>query len=321
MSKLIALLFASALWGPMLGGAAAAQAPGGVCSERPANLSAPGPNGPDRQGRRVVCADIAALDLALVHNRFDSCDPFGMIFALRRDLAADDAVSRRVTAADCAADDGKPKPHDATHARGDMRLRDCTRPRPLMRRAVDGDLPVVRLTNFLGDAPPVHPATFCRSGEPRPGSRAMHARAAAPFGAVDAAVAQPQAPGGETPDIATATGAVPSVGHLVFADAPGAPVAVRLPAIAERVALDPLAPRAIFRSPSDARRRRMSRPRAAVPVATAPRSFRPTFTSGQHHEDAPKSRPRVRAAGRGRAVDAGEIRRGVVRPHAECDAS
>ena len=81
---------------------------------------------------------------------------------------------------------------------------------------------------------------------------AMRSRAAAPFGPVEAAVAQPEVPGGGASTIAAATGRDPAVGHLLFADAPGAPVAVRLPAAAERVALDPLAPRAIFWSPSGA---------------------------------------------------------------------
>ena len=35
---------------------------------------------------RVVCADIAAIDQSLVYNRFGSFNPFGMIFALDRDL-------------------------------------------------------------------------------------------------------------------------------------------------------------------------------------------------------------------------------------------
>lgn len=106
---------------------------------------------------RVVCADIGALDQTLVYNRFGSFNPFGMIFALDRDLAvlrrddgSDEAQAGLVTASDCAAMTGAEYGHaGADLSPGNVRLRDCKRPRPLVLRANVDDTLVIRVTNWL----------------------------------------------------------------------------------------------------------------------------------------------------------------------------
>ena len=106
-----------------------------------------------RDGQRLVCADIAALDQTLVYNRFGSFNPFGMIFALTRDL--DEIGSTRTLSADTW--DPKCENHTGAESRrpgvrlaaGQVRLRDCKRPRPLVLRANVGDVLLVRVTNLL----------------------------------------------------------------------------------------------------------------------------------------------------------------------------
>lgn len=110
--------------------------------------------------RRVICADVAAFDNVLVYNRFGSYNPFGMIFALRRDLIDIATPPSRRDAAECAADAGVEKAIGPFSA-GAVRLRDCKRPRPLVLRANVGDLLAVRVTNLLRDAAPDHSRDFC----------------------------------------------------------------------------------------------------------------------------------------------------------------
>ncbi|MCB1400936.1 MAG: hypothetical protein KDJ82_14405, partial [Rhodobacteraceae bacterium] len=52
---------------------------------------------------RTVCADVVALDQALVYNRFGSFNPFGMIFALRRDVVPMTVAPTAINADDCDA--------------------------------------------------------------------------------------------------------------------------------------------------------------------------------------------------------------------------
>lgn len=98
--------------------------------------------------QRIVHADIVALDHLLVYNRFGSFNPFGMIFALRRDVTSMSQISERPSADLCAAltgaeaGEGKLEP-------GEARLRDCKRPRPLVLRANAGDILEITLTNLL----------------------------------------------------------------------------------------------------------------------------------------------------------------------------
>lgn len=117
------LLLTALIAFPLTGDAAPVQdAAGSFCADLPGRID----------GRRVVCADIAALDAMLTYNRFGSYNPFGMIFALRRDLVPADLAPQAITAAQCAADDGTDKTLGPLTP-GNVRLRDCKRPRPLGR--------------------------------------------------------------------------------------------------------------------------------------------------------------------------------------------
>ncbi|MBU3031101.1 hypothetical protein [Paracoccus marinaquae] len=116
----------------------------------------------DQRARRVVCAEVAALDQMLVYNRFGSHNPFGEIFALMRDL-----VPASSPQGDCREDLGMHRrPEDL--AAGEVRLNDCKRPRPLTLRANVGDVLHVRLYNYLradeADGRPGYSETFCRDG-------------------------------------------------------------------------------------------------------------------------------------------------------------
>lgn len=100
--------------------------------------------------QRTVCADVVALDQTLVYNRFGSFNPFGMIFALRRDVVP---AGMDEAGVDCDAADGTADSGAALEA-GEVRLRKCKRPRPMVLRANVGDLLHVKLTNLLRkDAP------------------------------------------------------------------------------------------------------------------------------------------------------------------------
>ncbi|MCU0905841.1 MAG: hypothetical protein MUF73_00020 [Rhodobacteraceae bacterium] len=122
--------------------------------------------------RRVVHADVAALDQMLVYNRFGSFNPFGMIFALRRDLSPADLPPAFGTVAEqvevCAGRTGaEPGAMWDDVTPGNARLKDCKRPRPMVLRVNAGDVLHVRLTNLLwGDtAPATAPGlseSFCR---------------------------------------------------------------------------------------------------------------------------------------------------------------
>jgi len=113
------------------------------------------------EGGRVVCADIAAIDQTLVYNRFGSFNPFGMIFALYRDLAplapvgasagvVDLTGGRPLTAGDCNGLLGtETRDGDGALSAGNVRLRDCKRPRPMVLRTNVGDTLVVRVSNLL----------------------------------------------------------------------------------------------------------------------------------------------------------------------------
>ena len=135
-------------------------------------------------GKRVVCADVAAFDQMLVYNRFGSFNPFGMMFALKRDLSQADLIPQD--------DDGKIVEPDADFcdtrdgtelgkgnlAVGNVRLKDCKRPRPMVLRAAAGDILKVRLTNFLAPQPGFT-ETFCQSPKSATGlatSKSSHDR-------------------------------------------------------------------------------------------------------------------------------------------------
>lgn len=115
----------------------------------------------DRQVyHRTVCADVVALDQMLVYNRFGSFNPFGMIFALRRDVVESDAAAKAITADDCDAHPANPAAARDLQP-GSVRLRDCKRPRPMVLRTNAGDVLHVRVQNLLRPAAPDISQTFC----------------------------------------------------------------------------------------------------------------------------------------------------------------
>ena len=118
------------------------------------------------EGGRVVCADLAALEQTLVYNRFGSFNPYGMIFGLRRDLAASDlraeptleqgsvyAQQEPVDAQYCADKLGI-ETYDDDLLPGKVRLKDCKRPRPIVLRVNVGDTLLLRVTNMLSKPGP-----------------------------------------------------------------------------------------------------------------------------------------------------------------------
>ena len=110
--------------------------------------------------RRTLCADVVALDQTLVYNRFGSFNPFGMMFALRRDVVPAGQKVTRFTADACDDDDGTAA-NSAKLVAGKVRLRDCKRPRPLVLRANVADVLHLRLTNLLRPVAPVLSQNFC----------------------------------------------------------------------------------------------------------------------------------------------------------------
>ena len=107
---------------------------------------------------RVVHADVVALDQLLVYNRFGSFNPYGMIFALRRDVQPLSLTGPKPGADECAADPGT-SPGFSRLDFGGVRLRDCKRPRPLVLRANAGDVLEVAVTNLLRRPDPDPPHT------------------------------------------------------------------------------------------------------------------------------------------------------------------
>ena len=126
------------------------------------------------RGARLVCADVAALDQTLVYNRFGSFNPFGMMFALTRDLDGIGSPDQFAAAGQdprCEDQTGTESPQLqlGRGQAGQVRLRDCKRPRPLVLRANVGDLLLVQVTNLLMDAPPDFSRGMChqrRDGNP-----------------------------------------------------------------------------------------------------------------------------------------------------------
>lgn len=129
----------------------------------------------------VVCADIVAMDQTLVYNRFGSFNPYGMMFALNRDVvpllsaprkdgSVDLTGGARLTAEDCANDIGiASREWQIPLTEGKVRLRDCKRPRPMVLRANVGDQLLVQVTNLLSqDQAPFHSPDFkkdfCQNG-------------------------------------------------------------------------------------------------------------------------------------------------------------
>ena len=87
---------------------------------------------------RTIHAEVVALDQELIYNRFGSKNPYGMIYALKRDV---------MNVADESPMDDRSKP-------GQVRLKDGKRPRPLVLRVAPGDRLVVHFTNMLSPEQP-----------------------------------------------------------------------------------------------------------------------------------------------------------------------
>jgi hypothetical protein len=119
----------------------------------------------DKSGKQLetVCADVVALDQTLVYNRFGSFNPFGMMYALRRDVVPSSQEPTKYNADKCDSDLGVQADPGALEA-GNVRLRDCKRPRPLTLRANVGQVLHLRLTNLLQPKQPGFSESFCRQG-------------------------------------------------------------------------------------------------------------------------------------------------------------
>src|SRR5258708_2414662 len=95
---------------------------------------------------RTITAHVSALDQPFLLNRLGAMMPEGMVFALDRDIVA----------ANCPAGQAcKP-------SKGNARLRDGKRARPMVLRANVGDCLSIHFTNLLADTsqfPGLHPAT------------------------------------------------------------------------------------------------------------------------------------------------------------------
>ncbi len=135
--------------------------------------------GAEQASGRVVCADIAALDQTLVYNRFGSFNPFGMIFALNRDIAplpplaaadglVDLSLTEPLTAAQCGALLGtETRAAGVALSAGNVRLRDCKRPRPMTLRTNVGDTLVVHVRNLLAPTQsPDFSKNICKNTSP-----------------------------------------------------------------------------------------------------------------------------------------------------------
>ncbi|WP_434113617.1 hypothetical protein [Methylocaldum sp. GT1TLB] len=95
-------------------------------------------NGGDARHTRVIHADVVAIEHDIQYNRFGSHNPYGMIYALERDVESSD---------------GQPELRP-----GKVRLKSVKRARPLALRAHKGDILEVTFTNLLSpERPKRHP--------------------------------------------------------------------------------------------------------------------------------------------------------------------
>lgn len=89
--------------------------------------------GGEQPAGRTVVADVVAINQPLIYNRFNSVNPWGMIYALRTDVDGCDRA---------ALDPQKCSP-------GHALLKPTKRPRPLILRVSKGDTLVIRFQNLL----------------------------------------------------------------------------------------------------------------------------------------------------------------------------
>jgi manganese oxidase len=105
----------------------------------------------------TIRAEVAALELPYIYNRFGSYNPAGLIYALRQDLVFSPEDQNDVVA---GLKNGDPIPVHADTAIdaqlvGNVKLREGKRPRPLVLRVNEGDCLDVSFTNLL---PPIDDA-------------------------------------------------------------------------------------------------------------------------------------------------------------------
>ncbi|NNM74241.1 hypothetical protein [Enterovirga aerilata] len=129
--------------------------------------------------RRIVHAHVVALDQLLVYNRFGSFNPYGMIFALRRDVS-DLSTKGARNADECARTTGTEAGIGALKP-GHVRLKDCKRARPLVLRGNVGDILEITLTNLLRDNQPDLTRSWCSSPQPDAGTHPTRADERAAF--------------------------------------------------------------------------------------------------------------------------------------------
>ncbi|MEY3160311.1 MAG: hypothetical protein RIT25_302 [Planctomycetota bacterium] len=114
----------------------------------------------------TVRADVVALDQVLVWNKFGSRDPYGMIFALERDVVPQSGSSGGSSSFAGTESSGKEL------VPGQVQLRSDLRPRPLVLRVNRGECLEVRFTNLLdpeqwsNDTPATRTASFHVNGMP-----------------------------------------------------------------------------------------------------------------------------------------------------------
>ncbi len=82
---------------------------------------------------RTIKADVVALDQAIMFNRLGAMNPYGMVYALKKDVVAIDAAKGIVA--------------------GNVRLRSDKRPRPIVLRMNSGDCLRITFTNLLSTTP------------------------------------------------------------------------------------------------------------------------------------------------------------------------
>ncbi len=90
--------------------------------------------------QRTIYAEVVALDQPITYNRFGSFNPYGMIYALKRDVIDTETCDR--FGKHCKQMNQQTKP-------GHVRLRDGKRPRPLVLRVNEGDKLEVKFYNML----------------------------------------------------------------------------------------------------------------------------------------------------------------------------
>lgn len=108
-------------------------------------------SGQDGGTQREVRAEVVALDQVLTYNRFGSINPYGMVFALRRDVVT--SPSGGGSSGGEALGSPDPKIRDTANP-GRVMLRLDKRPRPMVLRGNVGDKLTITFTNLLRPVAP-----------------------------------------------------------------------------------------------------------------------------------------------------------------------